>query len=106
MFTGIQEILVLVVIILGILFLPRILNREQEKKPADIRPAFTLSGKMRVAIAVSILWPAVLAAFMQPWKKDPLPFFYFGLGPVVLIWILYWVFIGFRKNRKSRPLVK
>ena len=99
MFTGIQEILVLVVIILGILFLPRILNRGQEKKPDDIKPAFMLSGKFRAAIAVSILWPAVLATLMQPWKKDPVPFFYLGLGPVALIWILYWVFTGFRRKR-------
>ena len=38
MFSGIQEILVLVAIILGILFLPRILNRNPEKKAAP-RPA-------------------------------------------------------------------
>ena len=32
MFSGIQEILVLVIIILGIFFLPRILNRGEEKQ--------------------------------------------------------------------------
>ena len=39
MFSGIQEILVLVAIILGILFLPRILNRGQAGQPAAARPA-------------------------------------------------------------------
>ena len=52
MFSGIQEILVLVIIILGILFLPRILNRSRQQKAAERRPAAALSGKMRLAIAV------------------------------------------------------
>lgn len=98
MFTGIQEILVLVVIILGILFLPRILNRGQESRQVEFKPPLVLSGKMRLAIAASILWPAVIAALMQPWKKDLFPFLYLGLGPVVLVWVIYWVFTGFRKK--------
>ena len=97
MFSGIQEILVLVAIILGILFLPRILNRNPEKKAAP-RPAEVLTGKTRLAIAASILWPAAMAAFMQPWKDDFFPFLYIGLGPVAVIWIIYWVFTGFRRK--------
>ena len=99
MFSGIQEILVLVAIILGILFLPRILNRGQrEEKAAAPKPAAVLSGKMRLAIAASILWPAVVAAIMQPWKNDLFPFLYIGLGPVGVLWIVFWVFTGFRKR--------
>jgi len=98
MFSGIQEILVLVAIILGILFLPRILNRGQEKKPAASKPAVVLSGKMRMAVAASALWPAAIAALMQPWKNDLFPFLYIGLGPVASIWIIYWVFTGFRRR--------
>ena len=98
MFTGIQEILILVVIILGILFLPRILNRGQEKEPAGPGLPFVLSGKLRMAIAASILWPAVVAAFIQPWEKDLSRYLYIGVGPVALIWILYWVLTGFRKR--------
>lgn len=99
MFSGIQEILVLVAIILGIVFLPRILNRGQEKKPAASKLAVVLSGKMRLAIAASVLWPAAMAAFMPPWKDDLFPFLYIGLGPVAVIWIIYWVFTGFRRNK-------
>ena len=94
MFSGIQEILVLVAIILGILFLPRILNRNQEKKAVASQPAVVLSGKMRLAIAASILWPAAMAAFMQPWENDLFPFLYIGLGPVILGWIIFWVYTG------------
>jgi len=95
MFSGIQEILVLVAIILGILFLPRILSRGQEKEAVSPQPAVVLSGKMRMAIAVSIIWPAAMAAFMQPWKNDLFQFLYIGLGPVILGWILFWVYTGF-----------
>jgi hypothetical protein len=100
MFTGIQEILVLVVIILVILFLPRILNRGQEKKTVKPESAFVLSGKLRLAIAASILFPAVVAALIQPWKKDLIPFLYLGFAPVAVVWIIYWVFIGFRKKER------
>ena len=98
MFSGIQEILVLVVIILGILFLPRILNRGQEKRPAVPRPAIVISGTMRVAISASVLWPALMAAYMQPWEKDLHRYLFIGVGPVALLWLIYWVFTGFRKK--------
>jgi hypothetical protein len=57
-----------------------------------------LSGKMRLAIAASILWPAVMAVIMEPWKKDLFPFLYLGLGPVVLVWIIFWIYTGFRNK--------
>ena len=98
MFSGIQEILVLVIIILGILLLPRILNRGPESSTGAAKPVFAITGRMRLAIAASVLWPVLIAAVMQPWKQDLFPFLYLGCGPVVLIWILYWVLIGFRKK--------
>jgi hypothetical protein len=98
MFSGIQEILVLVVIILGILFLPRILNRGQEKRPAVPRPAIVIAGTMRVAISASVLWPALMAVYMQPWEKNLSRYLFLGVGPVALLWLIYWVFTGFRKK--------
>jgi len=53
-----------------------------------------LSGKMRMAVAASALWPAAIAALMQPWKNDLFPFIYIGLGPVILGWIIFWVYTG------------
>jgi hypothetical protein len=98
MFSGIQEILVLLIIILGILFLPRILNRGGEKQSVETKPVVVLTGRMRLAAAASFLWPALIAAFMQPWKQDLFPYLYLGLGPVAIVWILYWVLTGFRKK--------
>ena len=99
MFSGIQEILVLVLIILGILFLPRILNRGQERQVVAARPVVVLNGRMRLAIAASVLWPALIAAFMQPWNQDLIPYLYLGFGPVAAVWLVYWVLTGFRKKR-------
>jgi len=98
MFSGIQEILVLVIIILGILFLPRILNRGQEKQGSKDKPVVVLSGRMRLAIAASVLWPALIAAFLQPWNQDLYPYLYLGPGPVAVCWLFFWVLTGFRKR--------
>ncbi len=98
MFSGIQEILVLVIIVLGILFLPRILNRGQERQTVAAKPLVVLTGRMRLAIAASVLWPALIAAFIQPWKQDLFPYLYLGLGPVAVVWVVYWVLTGFKKK--------
>ncbi len=98
MFSGIQEILVLVIIILGILFLPRILNRSPGTQVAKAKPVFSLSGRMRLALAASILWPALIAAIMQPWNQNVVTYLYIGPSPVLLLWILYWVITGFKRN--------
>ena len=98
MFSGIQEILVLVIIILAIFILPRILSRGQQNQVPPREAGIALSGKMRLAIAASALWPAVVAAFMQPWKDNLPRYIYVGAGPVAIIWIAYWVFTGFRKR--------
>jgi hypothetical protein len=98
MFSGIQEILVLVIIVLGILFLPRVLNRGQEKQTTETHPTVVLTGRMRLAIAASALWLAIIAAVMQPWEQDLFPYLYLGPGPVAIGWILFWVLTGFRKK--------
>ena len=97
MFSGIQEILVLVIIVLGILFLPRILNRGGERPSGQVKPAVVLTGRMRLGIAASVLWPVLVAAFMQPWKQGLFPYLYIGLGPVTLVWLALWVVTGFKK---------
>ena len=93
---GIQEIFILVIIVLGIMLVPRMLGRRQEAVP--VKPAVALSGRMRLAIAASIFWPAVMAAVFKPWRQDLVIFCYFGLGPVALAWIVFWVRLGFRRK--------
>jgi len=95
--SGISEILVLVIIILVIFFIPRMMAKPEVRRPA--KPAVELTGRLRLAIGASIVWPALMAAYLQPWQKDLVPFLYLGLGPVLLGWGAFWVITGFRRNR-------
>ncbi len=96
--TGIQEILILVIIVLGIFFVPRILAKGNGKKPP--KPALVVSGKMRLAIAASIFWLLLAAAVLQPWNQNLILFLYAGLGPVVFGWVMNWVVLGFRNYKR------
>lgn len=93
--SGFQEILLVAVILLGILFLPRMLPRKGAQTPT--RPAIVISRNLRIAIAASVIYPIVAAAFLQPWRNDLIPFLYAGVGPVLLGWLVYWVYTGRRK---------
>jgi hypothetical protein len=95
---GYQEILIISAIVLGVIFIPRMM--EQKKRPTLrlVRPRKVISGRWRMAIAVSIVYPLVVAGLMQPWRNDPFTFGYIGLGPVILGWLLFWVVQGFRRR--------
>jgi hypothetical protein len=90
--SGFQEILLVAVILMGILFLPRIMPGRIEQRPKP--SAAVLSRNMRLAIAASIIYPAIAALFLQPWRRDVVMYMYAGLGPVVLGWLGYWAFTG------------
>ena len=94
---GYQEILIISAIVIGVIFIPRMM---ESKKPAPklIRTRKSLSGRWRLAIALSILYPLSAAAIIQPWRRNPTVFGYLGLGPVLLGWLIYWVLQGFRRR--------
>lgn len=97
--SGFQEILLLVALVLAIFFLPRVLPaRNQQATPRrGVRP---ISGRMRLALVASAVWPAAVAAYIQPWKTDLPLFLYAGLGPVAIGWALWWIRSGYRNSRK------
>jgi len=95
--SGFQEILVILLVILGILFLPRRVSNRPKKSEADAKPRLT--GKIRAGVAVSVVYLALTAAWFQPWQGDSVAFLYAGLGPVVLAGLAFWVYAGFKKNR-------
>ena len=104
MFTGTQEIFVLIIIVFIVFFLPRMLSRNQASRATQltVSKAFSLlSGQMRLAVIVSVIWPVVVAGFIKPWEKDLAIFLYIGIGPVMLGWSIWWVLVGFFKNKKS-----
>ena len=97
--SGFQEILIVAGIVLAILFLPRVMG-SRRVAPEIQRPAFRLSGRLRMAIAASVVYPGLIATLVQPWNGEMARFLYLGLGPVVLGWLLYWIIDGFKKKNK------
>ena len=87
--TGISEILVLILLISGILILPRMLK----PRPADnsrIKIA-RLSRKKRAAIVASVLYPIAVGLAVKPWEGPWLLFAVTALVPVILAWAVYWI---------------
>lgn len=93
-----QEILVLIVIALAIFYLPRVFGKKPTPARVVRRPALT--GRMRLAILMTIFWIAGSAAILKPWQDDVMPFLYAGLAPVAALWGSTWVWFGYRKNRR------
>jgi len=103
MFSGIQEILLLLVIVVALIMLPRILERGRRSSPSPAslsKGRLPLTGRMRLAIFASVIWLLGSAVYFQPWRNDLATFFYYGLLPVALIWGLIWVVAGFRSRRR------
>ncbi len=93
--SGFHEILLVAVILLAILFVPRMMPRKIENRTKQLH--LVLSRNKRLAIAASFLFPIAVAGFLQPWRKDLILFAYIGLGPVILGWLLFWIITGRKK---------
>jgi hypothetical protein len=92
---GLQEILIIIGVILGLIFIPRMINPRQVQRRTD--PGVRLTGKARMAVAASLVYLALIAAYFKPWQDNQLIFVYVGVGPVALGWLVYWVLSGFKK---------
>ena len=101
MFSGVQEILLIGLIILGILILPRMIK--PQPPPPKITPGRTasrLSGSFRLAIVVSILWPVCWSLYFEPWQqKNWNVFVLVGMGPVFVGWCIKWILAGMTNKR-------
>ncbi len=97
--SGVMEILLIVAIVLGIFMLPRLMARKSEGDLQLCDQGFKFTGRIRFAIMASFLWAAIVAFFLEPWEGHWPLFFYVAVGPVALVWGIYWVFSGFRKER-------
>lgn len=94
---GFQEILIIVLVIGGIVaFRPLFSKKAPARRP--VRPMNRIGGKWRLALAASIVYPAAVAAYIRPWKSDPFDFYYVGIAPVVLAWLVCWTVMGFKKR--------
>jgi len=99
MFSGIQEILLIVLIVLAIFLIPRMTKSKPSPEPLRLRRSLPpLSGPLRLAIVISILWPIGCALYFKPWREALIPFAVVGIGPVVVAWSLNWVVAGMRRK--------
>ena len=100
MFSGIQEILLIVLIVLAIFLIPRMIKPRPSPEPMRTRrPLPSLSWTLRLAIVLSILWPIGCALYFKPWQQALVPFAAVGICPVVVAWSLNWVMAGMKKKR-------
>ena len=102
--SGIQEILLLIVFVLAVLILPRVFSRGNSAEgvyPAlkHARPV-VFTGRMRLAVVLSVLWPLAMALYLTPWDGEVLRFICIGLAPVLIGWCAWWVKRGFRRYRR------
>jgi len=86
--TGVSEILVLILLISGILILPRMFKPAPKQVKSKKK---TLSKAKRAGIVVSILIPIIAAVVLKPWSGDLVLFVSIGILPVALGWSLVWI---------------
>jgi sterol desaturase/sphingolipid hydroxylase (fatty acid hydroxylase superfamily) len=106
MLSGIQEILVIVVILLAILFIPRMMapKRPQSTRPKPFQPMKrirNLGVRWRIAIVASLMWLLGAAVYCRPWQRPVEMYLLLGAGPVILGWCVSWVVAGVRPRRKD-----
>jgi hypothetical protein len=100
MFSGIQEILLIIIVVLGIFFVPRMMKpRPVPQKVVLRRPATRFSWTLRLAIVMSVFWPLACAVYFKPWQQNGIPFTVIGIGPVVVGWSVSWVLAGMRNKQ-------
>ena len=98
--SGVAEILLIVVIILAILFLPRLAIKKKENPEQRSYWRQKVSGKMRIAILSSFLWPSAAALWLKPWEGHIISFLYIGIAPILILWGIGWIIEGYRKGEK------
>lgn len=97
--SGIQEILVIVLIVAVIIFLPNRMGKSAKKPSKKILQA--LSGKIRMAVIASGVWLLLWTTYFKPWTGEILAFTLVGLFPVIVGWGVIWIVDGFKKKQEN-----
>jgi hypothetical protein len=103
MFSGFQELLLIVLIVIGIVCLPRLLGRRPTPPNDAMAPPptrFRITGFIRLALFGSMAWILATAVYLEPWTRWDQHYLIVGVGPVLLFWGLIWIISGYRKYRK------
>jgi len=93
--TGVSEILVLILLISGILILPRMFKPAPVKTRRQKPPP--LSKVKKAGIVLSVLIPLSAAMGLKPWSGNLVLFVCIGIIPVVLAWALVWIMAAQKK---------
>lgn len=105
MSSGFNEILLIVVILLAILFIPRMTAPKSRFVKAPKRHLFRgvlqLGAWWRLALLISLLWILGATAYFRPWQDDVAKFLFIGMGPLIIGWGIAWVVAGLRKQGKK-----
>lgn len=103
--TGVSEILVLVLLITGILILPRFFKGEPDKKTSSAKMLKKLPAKIRLNIVLSLIYPIAMALYLKPWNGNLISYISYGIVPVILVWAVVWIIAG-RKTPPKKKLNK
>lgn len=93
---GFQELFIIIAIFLGVFFIPRMMSRRAA--PAKAGSNRGLNWKLRLAIAVSVVYLFAAGAYLKPWQRDPMAYLYVGIVPIAVGWLVIWVVAGFKKK--------
>ena len=99
--SGIQEITLIAVLILAILYLPRLVSGKRagsSKASSSLFSLRKLSGSVRLALVGSFLWIFIAAVIIKPWNEQIMMFLSLGIAPVIIAWSIWWVILGFRRK--------
>lgn len=97
---GVSEILVLILIITGILILPRLFKPQPVARNTDTSLSDKIkqvSVKIRIAICLSLIYPLAAALYLKPWNSNLNLFLITGILPVIIIWSILWIIAGTKK---------
>jgi len=99
---SITEILTLLVIIVGILILPKMFRKETKAPSNKKLSTRSVSVPVRFGIIISILLPLISALVLQPWKQNFTLFILAGIVPLIIGWGLYWMFAGLKNKKRAK----
>ncbi|MCK5542464.1 MAG: hypothetical protein KAI40_07200 [Desulfobacterales bacterium] len=99
---SITEILTLVVIIIGIIILPKMFRQEKKGSSKEKLSINSIPVLVRFGILASILIPIISALFFQPWKNNLTLFILTGIIPLIVGWGMYWMIAGLKNKTKTR----
>lgn len=97
--TGINEILVLVLLIACIFILPRLFKKDSDRKVSSSKKIKNLSAKIRFSLVLTLTHPIVAALYLKPWENNPIVYLSYGVAPVFLFWAIAWIVAG-KKNKR------